>query len=65
MIYKPQVIECPDCGSPIYFDVNQLIQGVSFKCSNCKSSISLLSSSTNIVKETISKFEELNKNINK
>lgn len=59
MIYKPQIIICPECGSQIYFDVNQLIQGVSFKCSNCKSSISLLASSTKLVEKTMKKFEKL------
>ena len=59
MIYKPQVITCPDCGSKIYFNVDQLIQGVSFTCSNCKCSISLLPSSTKIVEKTMIKFENL------
>jgi len=59
MMNKPQIIECPNCKTPIYFDVNGLMQGVSFTCSNCNCSISMASSSSQVVKKTMNKFEEL------
>lgn len=59
MDYKPQEIECPVCKNTIYFDVHKLLQGESFTCSNCKSTISLSSSSTQIVEQAMVKYERL------
>lgn len=56
---KVQQIECPVCQSPIYFSVYRLLQGESFTCTNCKSSISLTLSSKHTVQSAMKKYEEL------
>ncbi|ADZ91889.1 hypothetical protein Marme_2658 [Marinomonas mediterranea MMB-1] len=54
-------IDCPDCGSPIYFESTLLISGQSFTCSNsnCGTSISLSSEETNVVANAFEKFEKI------
>jgi hypothetical protein len=59
MNYKLQKIECPICHNPIFFDVKELMKGESFSCSECKCSVSLTSSSSKVVEETMEKYERL------
>ncbi|WP_047445401.1 hypothetical protein [Alistipes sp. ZOR0009] len=63
---KLQKIGCPVCQHPIYFEVKRLIQGESFICANCKSAVSLSSSSSQVVQQVMSEYEKLKvkKNIN-
>lgn len=59
MNQKLQQIDCPVCGSPIFFNVNNLLMGESFSCSSCKSMISLSTSSTRVVEQAMIKYEKL------
>jgi len=56
-----QTIQCPnaECHGTIQFDPYLLIQGKSFTCSTCNSVISLNQDSTEVVKDTLDKFDEL------
>lgn len=54
-------IPCPCCKTPIYFDLNLLLQGEAFECSNCRSRISLPHRSRPIVAEANARLEELKK----
>ncbi|GEM_PF-1636391 len=58
MDYKTQKIECPVCHHEIYFNIDELIKGVAFTCSHCKSSISLSASSTKEVSRAMEQFEK-------
>ena len=59
MKYKMQELECPVCHNKILFDIDQLLKGKRFICSNCKCSVSLSSSSSKMVEKTIEKYEQL------
>lgn len=54
-----QKIPCPVCNTSILFDVNQLIMGVQFVCTNCHASIGLASESKPMVEQTMQKIEDL------
>lgn len=59
MITDNQKIQCPDCGSDIFFTVQLLLAGAEFQCTYCKASISLNTGSAPVVKETVDKFNKL------
>lgn len=54
-----QKIPCPNCQTPIPFDVNQLLKGSSFSCPNCNSKIALSSENKSTVQDALDKFDEL------
>lgn len=56
-----QTIQCPnaECNGVIQFDPYLLIQGKAFTCNTCNSVISLNQESTEVVKDTLEKFDEL------
>lgn len=54
-----QKISCPVCNTTILFDVNQLLMGVQFGCSNCHASVGLASESKQLVETTMQKIEDL------
>lgn len=58
MDQKLQKIDCPICGSPIYFEINRLLRGESFSCPNCQSAVSLSSSSTTTVERAMVELEK-------
>lgn len=54
-----QSIPCPVCRTPIMFDVNLLISGEKFCCTNCGAAISLSSSSVDTVSNAMKKLGKL------
>lgn len=54
-------IQCPNCQGKILIDPKLLIQGSSFSCSNqsCGVSVSLSSSSHQVVDSAMKKFEQI------
>lgn len=52
-------INCPNCGSTIYFSSEGLLRGESFHCSKCQCTIRLPHSSCEILKDAIDKFNDL------
>ena len=58
-------INCPDCGSPILINMNELIYGKKFICSVCGVTLSLASNSVQEVREALKKFRELKDGINR
>lgn len=54
-----QSIPCPDCQTPIPFDINLLIQGSQFTCPRCKASIGIAQESLSQVKNAKEKFDEM------
>jgi len=57
-----QNIACPNCNSNIPFDVNALLQGVSFTCSSCNAKIELSNKSKGLVEKSINEFNKLKAN---
>ncbi len=54
-----QSIPCPVCRTPIIFDVNLLISGEKFCCTNCGAAISLSKSSVDTVSDAMRKLNKL------
>lgn len=54
-----QQITCPNCKNNILFDVNALLQGVSFACSSCDAKIKLSGESKEIVSKSIEEFNRI------
>ena len=54
-----QKINCPNCNTPILFNVSELIKGKSFTCENCGSKIALSTESKDVAKESIEDFNKL------
>ncbi len=65
MMNFEQSIPCPVCGTKIPFNTNELLKGVTFACSNCKSAIGLAQQSKAVVKEAMDKLEELRMGLSK
>lgn len=58
-----QNIPCPNCNTNIPFDVNALLIGASFSCSECDAKIQLANESKEVVSESIEKFNKLKQNV--
>lgn len=56
-----QAIPCPCCGESIIIDPKLLLIGHGFACKKCQSSISLAPESTDLLRETLQKFDDLKK----
>jgi len=56
---------CPECKTAITFDLAQLLAGSQFSCPNCAASIGLAHQGTQVVEETMTKFEKLKNSIEK
>ena len=57
-----QNIVCPNCSTNIPFDINALLQGVSFICSGCNAKIQLSNNSRALVEESMKEFNMLKAN---
>ncbi|MFC5045263.1 hypothetical protein ACFSTE_17130 [Aquimarina hainanensis] len=57
-----QRINCPNCGTPIPFDVHILLQGKGFTCSGCNASIKLSRESKDTVASSMEEFDKIKKN---
>jgi hypothetical protein len=62
LINKESIISCPICLTPIPFNAQGLLAGVSFSCPSCSASVGLSKESKPIVEKTINKLEELKTN---
>lgn len=60
-----QTIPCPVCSSKIPFNVQQLLLGVAFPCSNvaCDAVVALAPESKPMVQEAVQQLESLKKNM--
>ena len=65
MMNYSQTIPCPACNTKIPFDTRELLKGTQFTCPNCHCLIGLASESRGVVKETMEKFDEMKKDIQK
>lgn len=54
-----QQINCPQCSTPIFFNVTDLLHGASFSCGKCGTKIALNGDSKDLVNQTMSNFESL------
>lgn len=59
-----QTIPCPNCSSPITFNVVQLLSGASFECTTCGAVIRIAPSSINTVEKTYEKYMSRKNNLN-
>lgn len=59
MINKDQSIPCPVCNTSIPFELNKLLAGVQFVCPTCMAAIGLSGESKEIVKDTMTKLQEI------
>jgi hypothetical protein len=59
LINKEAIISCPVCHTPIPFNAQSLLAGVSFSCPSCFASVGLSQESKPIVEKAINKLEEL------
>jgi len=57
-----QNIACPNCNTNILFDVNALLQGVSFACNGCDAKIQLPGESKNVVEKSMTEFNKMKNN---
>lgn len=56
-----QFIPCPVCRTQIPVNVHQLIQGMQFLCPNCQAAVGLSMQSQPLVKEALTKLDNLKK----
>jgi transcription initiation factor IIE alpha subunit len=61
MINKDSTIPCPVCKTPIPFDAQSLLMGVSFSCPSCSASVGLSNQSRPIVEKTMTELETFKK----
>lgn len=61
MITTEQFIPCPVCETKIPFNAQQLIQGYKFTCPTCTSAVGISARSMDLVKNTMTKFDEIKK----
>lgn len=61
MINKDQYIPCQVCNTPVPFDTNQFLRGVSFSCPNpkCDARYGLPMASRGVVRDTMDQLEKL------
>lgn len=57
-VIKSTNISCPVCNTPIVAEINALLLGVSFTCTNCFASIGMSQSSIPVAREAVKKFNE-------
>ena len=62
MINKDTTIPCPVCQTPIPFDAQSLLAGISFSCPSCSASVGLSNGSKPIVEKTMKELETLKTN---
>lgn len=60
-----QNIPCPVCKTSIPVDIQQLLNGAKFNCSNCNSSIGMAEESKAILEQTVDKLKNLKNNSSK
>ena len=63
MTNTEQTIPCPVCKTNIHFDVQSLLKGIKFSCTNCGSSIGLAEESKPLVQLANDKFEILKETV--
>lgn len=54
-------VNCPECGTAISINAQQLLMGYKFSCHQCHISIGLASESKEVVEQTIQKIEQFKK----
>ncbi len=56
-----QQIACPNCATEIPIDAQQLLEGKSFSCNNCNTSIGLAKDSNTSLQDQLKVFSDLKK----
>ncbi len=56
-------VNCPECGTGIAINAQQLLMGYKFSCPQCHVSIGLASDSKEVVEQTIQKIEQFKKGV--
>lgn len=52
-------IACPECGTDIVVDVNLLLSGQKFSCTNCQTAIQLERSSQKVAETAMDQFKRV------
>lgn len=54
-------IPCPECSTPIPFDVKSLLSGAKIICPNCFAHLAIAEDAKSSMQEALDKFEKLKK----
>lgn len=56
---KTITLACPVCQTPVFIEMDQLLMGTRFTCSNCQAAIGLANNSKGIVKDALQSYNSL------